>query len=631
MTTDMLTRAAVMSSTLDVEARTIDVVFASEAPVRRHSWEDGRYDEILACGRENVDLSRADNMMLLDTHGAYSLDDRLGSVVPGSVRFEKGQVVATIKLSRRAKAEELLQDLQDGHSLPISVGYRITQEERTEAERGGVATVRAVRWQPMEISVVPIPADANAKTRSKDSEMPTPRRSDYTTQQPLVVDEEEQVRAEQAANRAMSVREARGFAVELTDAANAATDLPELQARIKRGMSENDVRAALLAVQVERQERSPTFPQRATEGVSGNAGYERQARAREDALYARMTGTAPEGDARDFMADTLVDHARGLLEAQGVSTRGMSREEIVGFRSRSYSGGHTTSDFPLLLEGAGERVLQAAYQAAQSPLKATLSRSATVGDFRAKSTIKVSNGGLLEKVNENGEIKNVSRAEAAESYKIDSYARIFSLSFQALVNDDLGGLNDWSIWAGQMAAATENKILLDLLTENAGNGPLMGEDGKRLFHADHDNLAAAGTALDQTAVEAGILALRKQKALGGQRIGLAPKYLLTGPELETTAQKLVAAIYPTTTAAAVPGSVQALVPIVESNLDGKGWFLFADPASAPVLEYATLAGHGGVELKAEEGFRVLGVQYRAVLHFGAGAVDFRGAYRNPGL
>lgn len=343
-----------------------------------------------------------------------------------------------------------------------------------------------------------------------------------------------------------------------------------------------------------------------------------------------MSGTTPEGDARDFMGDSLVDHARGLMEAQGINTRGMSREEIVGFRSRSYGGMHTTSDFPLLLEAAGERVLQAAYRAAQSPLKATLSRSATVGDFRSKSTIKVSNGGLLEKVNEHGEIANVSRAEAAESYKIDSYARIFSLSFQALINDDLGGLSDWSTWAGQMTAATENKILLDLLTENAGTGPLMTEDNKRLFHIDHGNLAAAGTALDQPAVEAGILALRKQKALGGQRIGIAPKYLLTGPELETVAQKLVATIYPATTAAAVPGSVQALVPIVEPNLDGKSWFLFADPATTPVLEHATLAGHDGVELKTEEGFRVLGIQYRAVLHFGAGVVDFRGAYRNPG-
>ena len=92
----MLTRAVEASGSLNVERRTIDVVFASEAPVRRYSWEDGHYyDEILLCGRENVDLSRTGNMALLDSHGAYSLDDRLGAVVPGSVRFERGQYRST--------------------------------------------------------------------------------------------------------------------------------------------------------------------------------------------------------------------------------------------------------------------------------------------------------------------------------------------------------------------------------------------------------------------------------------------------------------------------------------------------------------------------------------------------------
>lgn len=611
---EMVTRAAAVTGSLNAEERTVQVIFASEQPVRRYSWEDGPYDEILLCKPENVDLTRADNMSLLDSHGAYSLDDRLGSIVPGSIRFEKGQVIATVKLSRRAKAEELFQDIQDGMSLPISVGYKIQQEERTEAEAGGVAVVRALKWEPMEISVVPVPADPTAKTRSENT-MP---QQDNTTTQP------ERAAPTNVINERRRISELRWIA------RTAGVSDADLDAAIDNGETIDAFRSRAFDTMIERQGKTPTFPMVETRGMGGtDERYEQQVRARQDSIIARMTGSAPEGHAREFMNASLIDHARGLLDAQGINTRGMTREELLGYRGRSF-GMHTTSDFPMLLQGAGERVIQTAYQAAQSPLKTLLSRASTATDFRAKSKLKVSDGGLLEKVNESGEIKSMTRGEAAESYKIDSYGRIFALSFQAIVNDDLGAFSDWSVQAGQMAALTENKILLDLLLANGGHGPVMGEDNKRLFDAAHGNLAVSGSALSEASLAAAILAFRKQKALGGHRIAVAPKYLLVGPELEITAQKLVASISATTTAEAVPEAIKALIPIVEPNLDGKAWRIFADPAAAPVFEHAYLSGHEGVQLSTREGFDRLGTEFRAVLHFGAGAVDYRGAYLNQG-
>jgi phage head maturation protease len=616
MTTEMQTRAVAASGSLNVEARTIDVVFASEAPVRRHSWEEGRYDEILLCGRENVDLSRADNMSLLDTHGSYRLDDRLGSVVPGSIRFEREKVIATVKLSLKPKAEEILQDLQAGQSFPISVGYRITQEERTEAPAGGIAVVRALKWQPMEISIVPTPADPNAKTRSQKEIKMDPETIDDTQQQ------------RQQYQRPANLIAERKRVKDIRDLGRSANMGDEADAAIDDGMPVEAFRAQVFDKMVERQSQTPTFPIAETRGTGQERNGEMDARV--NALVARITGKAPEDEARQFMSSSLLDHARGLLEAGGVNTRNMSREQILSARSRSY-GMHTTSDFPLLLQGVGDRVLQEAYQEAQSPLKRFLSRQTTATDFRAKSKLKVSDGGLLEKVNEHGEIKATTRSEAAESYRIETYGRIFALTFQAIVNDDLDAFGDWSRWAGQMAAMTENNVLLNLLTKDAGAGPVMTEDNKTLFHADHGNLASIGTALDEENLGAAILAFRQQKAMGGHRIAVAPKYLLVGPELELKAQKLVASISATTTNDAVPEAIKNLIPLVEPNLDGKAWYLFASSASAPVFEHAYLAGHEGVQLNTEEGFEVLGARFRAVLHFGAGSVDFRGAYRNPGL
>lgn len=341
MTDKMQTRAAAVSGSLDAEARTITVVFATETPVRRHSWElGGRYDEILLCKPENLDLSRADNMSLLDSHGAYSLDDRLGSVVPGSIRFEKGQVTATVKLSRRAKAEELFQDLQDGMSLPISVGYRITQEETTEAESGGVPTVRALKWQPLEISVVPVPADPGAKTRSEEETF-MPNETTTTEQRQHapnnIVNERRRISDIRAAGRIAGLEDS------------------VIDQAIERGDTVESFRNAVFETLVARQNDNSTFGHVAT--PTGNGASIRSAMA--DALMVRIDPAhKPQDDSREFIGLSLGELARRSLDVTGVATRGLSTGEVI---ARSL---HTTSDFGHVVSQVGQTVLAASYKGA---------------------------------------------------------------------------------------------------------------------------------------------------------------------------------------------------------------------------------------------------------------------------
>ena len=70
--------------------------------------------------------------------------------------------------------------------------------------------------------------------------------------------------------------------------------------------------------------------------------------------------------------------------------------------------------------------------------------------------------------------------------------------------------------------------------------------------------------------------------------------------------------------------------IVEPRLTGNGWYLFGDPSTAPVLEYAYLSSAQGPQLSSRDGWEVLGREFRVTLDFGAGATDHRGAYRNAG-
>jgi len=161
----------VRAESFDPESRTVEIVWAAGAPVKRYSWDQGYYIEELSMDPKAVRMGRfATGMSLLDSHDAFSTDGRLGTVVPGSARIEDGKGLAIVKLSRKPRAEELLQDLRDGHAFPVSVGYRTYAYEKTEGADGTLPKMRAIDWEPLELSAVPVPADAAAHSRAERAE-----------------------------------------------------------------------------------------------------------------------------------------------------------------------------------------------------------------------------------------------------------------------------------------------------------------------------------------------------------------------------------------------------------------------------------------------------------------------------
>ncbi len=156
--------------------------------------------------------------------------------------------------------------------------------------------------------------------------------------------------------------------------------------------------------------------------------------------------------------------AKELLTLRGESTMALSPASLV---TRAL---HTTSDFPIILGDTVGRVLRDAYQAAPSGIR-RLGRQTTARDFRAVNKIMLGEAPLLEKLNEHGEIKAGTMAEAREAYKVETWARKIGITRQVLVNDDLGAFSDLARRMGQAAAETEARILVTLLEAGSGNGP----------------------------------------------------------------------------------------------------------------------------------------------------------------
>lgn len=153
------------------EARTVDVIWSTGEAVKRYGYRDGYFLEELSMEPKHVRLGRLNaGASLLDSHNGYSMDGRIGAIVPGTARIDGGKGYATVKFSRRERGEQMMQDLRDGLPLPLSAGYRIHKFERIEGGKDSLPILRALDWEPTEISVVAIPAETSTHARRSADE-----------------------------------------------------------------------------------------------------------------------------------------------------------------------------------------------------------------------------------------------------------------------------------------------------------------------------------------------------------------------------------------------------------------------------------------------------------------------------
>lgn len=563
-------------STVNHEARTVEAIAATGAPVQRGGFVE-RLDMAQA------DLARLIGAPLLDGHRSGSTRDQLGVVEAAEVRAEGLWVRLRFRSNDAARA--VLADIGDGTLRGLSIGYSVA--EWKEGREGAQRIRTATRWTPVEVSIVPVPADAGAHFRNGAYDMPETENA-------------EQTRAEANAD-IRSIATTAGLTREWADAQIDAEATPDA------------ARTAAFAAMQARGNQTVPRTTRADITMDNNDPQVIATRAGE-ALYARSHPeheiTAP---ARAFAYMTFTDHARESLRRSGISTTGLSGDTIL---TRAL---HSTSDFPLILGDAVNRELRTAYTAAPSGAR-QLARQSTARDFRLKRKLMLGDAPALERVNEGGEFKSGTIDEAEETYRIATFGKIIAISRQAMVNDDMGAFTELPRKMGIAARAFENDFIVNMITSN----PAMS-DGNPVFHASHGNVSPA-LSLDFDGLSEARLAMRRQTGLGGMLIDVTPRYVLAPPELETPAEQLLAEISATTTDDVNPFAKLSL--LVEPRLTDTGQFyVVADPASVDGLEYAYLEGAPGPQIETRAGFEIDGVQTRIRMDFGAGWIDHRGWHR----
>jgi len=666
-------------------AARFELVFTTGAPVRRYDWANGRYYlEQLDVSPEAVNLDRLERgAPLLNTHWAWTLEDQIG--VCDQPAIEGGIGTVQSQLSRRESVRGIVQDLEDRVIRNVSVGYsRDAIEMVAPSEDNGMWVYRVTRWTPMEVSLVPIPADMDSQVRSEGGRLIDQEGHELRTYPCAITTTEQRAAASAAtpetpaAGAQAETRNSEGTTMtnaadlqnhgggtpapadQTTRGAPAAGDATEAarQAGMRAERTRQaDIRAAAQAarstlgadadalaqrlidsgvsVEEARREVLDQLGQRsAAQGVRGAANIQTV----QDEVEIRRAGMAeaithrmdPRANITDnggqYRYMSLQRMAEELLEKRGISTKHMAPLEIA-------SRAMTTGDLPAITSNVANKRLRSAYEATAVTYNRWARRAPNAPNFKSVDVVQMSAAPDLLQVNEHGEFKYGKVSDGKESYSVITRGRIINFTRQMVINDDLRALDRMIAGFGASGRRLENRLVYAELTNNAA----LGNDGVALFHSTHGNLAGAGAAIGLTTLNAGRAAMRLQKGLQSEELNLAPSFLIAPATQETLAYQYTSANYVPAKSSDVnefrAGGRTALEPVIEAVLDGvstTAWYLAADASAIDTVEYMYLDGSEGVYIETEYGFDSDGVKLKARHDFAAKAIEYRGLYKNPG-
>lgn len=174
---------SIQRSAINIEKRTVELAFSSETSEVMRFYGV----EILDHTPRSVRLGRLnDGGALLVNH---DYDQQVGVVEQASIDADRiGRAV--VRFGKGAEADAIFQDVIDGIRTKVSVGYAV-HGLVLESSKDGLDTYRITDWEPVEISIVSVPADNSVGVgRSAEHLQTQPEKKEKQTMDP---DKEKQI------------------------------------------------------------------------------------------------------------------------------------------------------------------------------------------------------------------------------------------------------------------------------------------------------------------------------------------------------------------------------------------------------------------------------------------------------
>jgi hypothetical protein len=277
--------------------------------------------------------------------------------------------------------------------------------------------------------------------------------------------------------------------------------------------------------------------------------------------------------------------------------------DIIKGRQKLYlfAEAMSTALFPSLFADSLDRQLYGAYTAAPTSWS-NYARRGTVNDFReVKRFAQTGIRGVLHKVPELSEHERRQTTEAEYKYSAEKYEAGFGMSFEAMINDDLGLFERLPQDLAQSARDSEEFFVTGLY---AGvNGP-----SASVYTVGNDNIIASNAPLTRASLQGAITRLLKRKDERGNPITVTAVELVVGPGLQLTANEILDAkeyraidaagnvtiIAGNGVAANLRVNTNFWLPAVATTANADtSWFLFASVSGTarPAMEVGFLRGY----------------------------------------
>ena len=349
---------------------------------------------------------------------------------------------------------------------------------------------------------------------------------------------------------------------------------------------------------------------------------------------AGIFGAKEGGERNEFSSYTMRELARISLEHAGVRERISDPLMMVGRAMQPVimGGAMSSSDFTNILANVANKSMLKGYGEADETFSLWTGKG-TLTDFKITNRVDLGLFPNLDLVVEGGEYNYAKLTDRGVQVVLATYGKMFPITRQAIINDDLNAFTKVPLKMGRAAHRTVGNLVYAVLTANAAMA-----DTVALFHASKGNLATGGaSALSATSLDAARAAMAKQKDkdLIAAGLNIRPAFWIGPVALEGQAKQIFSS-------QSEPGQDNPQVgnrvanmatPIADARLDAASttaWYLAANPNTTDTIEVDYLNGVETPTLEQRDGWNVDGVEFKVRHDAGVNLLDRVGLYKSAG-
>jgi len=294
------------------------------------------------------------------------------------------------------------------------------------------------------------------------------------------------------------------------------------------------------------------------------------------------------------------------------------------------AAGFSTVNLPGLLSNVANKSVREGFASVDQTCLRIAGRQ-NVRDLKTHSIYSLTGDFEYEKIGPGGELKHATVGEETYTNRAETYGKLFAVSRQDILNDDLGALSQIPRRIGRGGMLKLNDVFWTAFLDNL-----------TFFDSGNNNVSTGVLGLD--GIAAAEVVFLNQTDPDGKPLGVMPSILLVPPTRKTAALTAMNSQYVVDgTATDARGSNNVFQgrfrvessPYMENatytGYSSAAYYLLADPAQLPVVSIAFLDGRESPTVETSDAdFTTLGISMRGYHDFGVAMHEFRGGVRSTG-